>query len=163
MPTRLTYAEKLRDPRWQRKRLEIMERAGFHCEACGSDQDALNVHHGYYERGLEPWEYPSETLHCLCERCHLEHHELDLRIRQHLSKCHMGHLFQILGYIRALEFHNQPDPDLLLDPEDYLGAVGIGHFYGLSVATVISAIGDGGKESDLYNAKNNSEGSIQNG
>lgn len=29
-----SYLEKLRDPRWQRRRLEVFERAHFQCEAC---------------------------------------------------------------------------------------------------------------------------------
>lgn len=64
------YQQKLLDPRWQRKRLEILNRASFKCEMCGSDSDTLHVHHGYYERGLDPWEYESDTLHCLCAGCH---------------------------------------------------------------------------------------------
>jgi len=68
--SRLTYAEKLRDPRWQRLRLKIMERDGFACRRCGDTESTLHVHHGYYERGLEPWEYDQRTLHTLCENCH---------------------------------------------------------------------------------------------
>jgi len=64
------YWQKLKDPRWQRKRLEIMERDGFACVVCRDKMSPLTVHHGYYEKGLEPWEYPSETLWTLCESCH---------------------------------------------------------------------------------------------
>lgn len=64
------YWQKLKDPRWQRKRLEIMERAGFKCEYCEDDSTTLHIHHGYYEKGLEPWEYENDTLWCLCENCH---------------------------------------------------------------------------------------------
>lgn len=66
-----SYWDKLRDPRWQRKRLEIMERDGFACRCCGQDTETLNVHHGYYEKGLEPWEYENDTLWTLCEHCHV--------------------------------------------------------------------------------------------
>lgn len=65
-----TYYEKLRDPRWQRKRLEIMERDGFACRSCLSKTDTLNVHHGFYDRGVDPWDYPGESLITLCEQCH---------------------------------------------------------------------------------------------
>jgi 5-methylcytosine-specific restriction endonuclease McrA len=57
-----TYFEKLKDPRWQRKRLEVMERAGFACEYCGSATETLNVHHGFYEKGKEPWEYDNDKI-----------------------------------------------------------------------------------------------------
>lgn len=70
-----SYADKLRDPRWQKKRLEIMERDGFACRECGDKDSPLNVHHGYYARGRSPWEYPDEHLKTLCEECHREHEE----------------------------------------------------------------------------------------
>jgi hypothetical protein len=65
-----TYAEKLKDPRWQKKRLEILNRDNFTCLMCGDDKSTLHVHHGYYERGLDPWEYSDDTLATLCEDCH---------------------------------------------------------------------------------------------
>lgn len=66
----MTYKEKLLDPRWQRKRLETLERSKFTCESCFDSKETLHIHHGYYEKGLEPWEYDSDTLHCLCASCH---------------------------------------------------------------------------------------------
>jgi hypothetical protein len=65
-----SYSEKLKDPRWQKKRLEVMERAGFACESCGNKTETLHIHHGYYERKLNPWDYDAYTLHCLCGTCH---------------------------------------------------------------------------------------------
>jgi 5-methylcytosine-specific restriction endonuclease McrA len=66
------YAEKLKDPRWQRKRLEIMERDGFSCLHCGEHEKTLHVHHSYYVSGREPWDYPGFALLTLCEPCHSE-------------------------------------------------------------------------------------------
>lgn len=65
-----TYSEKLRDPRWQKKRLEVMQRDGFSCQSCQDTETTLNVHHCYYERGKDVWDYPSEALITLCEGCH---------------------------------------------------------------------------------------------
>ncbi|MDZ4345946.1 MAG: hypothetical protein U1E51_26330 [Candidatus Binatia bacterium] len=64
------YAQQLRDPRWQKKRLEIMERDGFTCRHCESTKKTLNVHHTYYESGAAPWEYPEHALVTFCEDCH---------------------------------------------------------------------------------------------
>lgn len=66
----LTYAEKLRDPRWQRRRLEIMQRDGFKCRDCQDAGRTLNVHHLAYVKGWEPWDYGDEYLMTLCEKCH---------------------------------------------------------------------------------------------
>jgi len=74
MKTQKQYWQKLQDPRWQRKRLEILNRAEFCCESCGDTESQLQVHHGYYEKGKEPWEYEDETLWCLCDRCHQKAH-----------------------------------------------------------------------------------------
>jgi hypothetical protein len=68
------YYEKLRDPRWQRKRLEIMQRDKFQCRECKSESSTLNVHHFWYDKGAEPWEYDNGVLITLCEGCHKELH-----------------------------------------------------------------------------------------
>jgi 5-methylcytosine-specific restriction endonuclease McrA len=65
----MTYSEKLKDPRWQKKRLEVLERAGWACEDCGTDTKQLEVHHPLYLKGREPWEY-NKSLMCLCSDCH---------------------------------------------------------------------------------------------
>lgn len=66
----MNYAEQLRDPRWQKKRLEIMSRDGFRCRLCSSKTKTLNVHHNYYEPGQLPWEYEDSAFFTLCEDCH---------------------------------------------------------------------------------------------
>lgn len=72
----LTYSEKLRDPRWQKMRLKIMERDQFACQNCFSKTQTLNVHHKKYAHGRDPWEYPTESLVTLCESCHQGEHKI---------------------------------------------------------------------------------------
>jgi len=64
------FWEAYKDPRWQRKRLEVMEAAGFRCAHCGDASATLNVHHRYYIQGNKPWEYDDCVFTCLCEPCH---------------------------------------------------------------------------------------------
>ncbi len=64
------YHEMLRDPRWQRMRLEVMQRDHFRCVECGDERTTLNVHHTYYAKGKKPWEYEARALRTLCEPCH---------------------------------------------------------------------------------------------
>jgi hypothetical protein len=66
----ITYLEKLKDPRWQKKRLEIFERDHWACVECGEKKDTLNVHHIFYFYGKEPWDIPNGFLITLCESCH---------------------------------------------------------------------------------------------
>ena len=71
LDSKMTYAEKLRDSRWQEKRLLVMNRDGFRCRNCDAKEGAtLNVHHVYYLKGKAPWEYPDEALWTICEDCH---------------------------------------------------------------------------------------------
>jgi hypothetical protein len=68
MSTKKVYGEKLRDPRWQKVRLTIMNRDGFACKLCQDLKSTLNIHHLKYEK--EPWDCPPELLITLCEDCH---------------------------------------------------------------------------------------------
>lgn len=69
-PGQKWYSEKRKDPRWQKKRLEVMNRDEFTCQVCFGKETTLNVHHRWYERGKDPWDYPDECFLTLCECCH---------------------------------------------------------------------------------------------
>lgn len=66
-----TYSEKLRDPRWQRKRLEVLNRDDFTCQLCGAKETELHVHHEAYKKGANPWEYDNSWLITYCKYCHI--------------------------------------------------------------------------------------------
>ena len=65
----MTYAEKLQDPRWKKKRLSILDRDGSRCVVCGS-RVSLQIHHCYYVSQRMPWEYPNDSLVTVCDDCH---------------------------------------------------------------------------------------------
>jgi hypothetical protein len=69
-----SYKKLLRDPRWQKKRLKVLERAGWKCERCGNGEEELHVHHTFYD-GRKPWKYPKTSLECLCKACHNAEHD----------------------------------------------------------------------------------------
>lgn len=68
----MTYSDKLKDPRWQRKRLEILNRDDFKCFWCGDKDNTLHVHHEYYEG--DPWDVDNDGLTTLCSECHSVNH-----------------------------------------------------------------------------------------
>ena len=72
----MTYAERLKDPRWQRKRLEVFERDGWKCRFCGDHTSMLIVHHTEYH-GSNPWDTPKEKLLTYCETCNDLAHSAD--------------------------------------------------------------------------------------
>ncbi len=65
-----SYTDKLKDPRWQKKRLEVLQRDQFACVACHSQSKTLHVHHCYYVNRRQPWEYPDNSLLTFCDECH---------------------------------------------------------------------------------------------
>jgi hypothetical protein len=64
------YSEKLKDPRWQKKRLEIFKRDGWACRYCFDSESMLAIHHTFYKANCDPWDYPDESLVTLCRSCH---------------------------------------------------------------------------------------------
>lgn len=69
----MDYLEKLKDPRWQKKRLEILERDGWRCKSCGNKEVTLHVHHIFYFPKKDPWEINNGFLVTFCEDCHKPH------------------------------------------------------------------------------------------
>lgn len=66
----MTYKKQLLDPRWQKKRLEILNRDSFSCRKCLDKTSTLHVHHRYYDKAKMAWEYDDYFLITLCETCH---------------------------------------------------------------------------------------------
>jgi hypothetical protein len=71
----MSYSTKLKSPKWQKKRLEIMARDGFMCVICNNPNSELHVHHTIYDYSIkEPENYPDETLITLCDDCYNNNH-----------------------------------------------------------------------------------------
>lgn len=66
----MSYSEKLLDPRWQKRRLDILNRDQFKCALCKDEKTTLHIHHRLYKNGRNPWEYEDEELISLCKHCH---------------------------------------------------------------------------------------------
>ena len=114
MATDNKWLDNYKDPRWQKKRLEILNRDDWKCRSCGTSGDAennLNVHHAYYEGGKMPWEYDNQVLISWCNKCHTKRHEIQKTILLYLVTF-------TLVEIDNLGFSDHPDFYLLLD--DYL-------------------------------------------
>lgn len=75
------YSEKLKDPRWQKKRLEILNRDNFKCQNCNKKDKELQVHHLTYLKDCEPWEYQEYCLITLCVDCHTQRTVQDLIVK----------------------------------------------------------------------------------
>lgn len=58
----MNYSKKLSHPRWQRRRLERLSEENFSCQICSNEDEELHVHHLYYDKGKDIWEYPNKAL-----------------------------------------------------------------------------------------------------
>ena len=89
------YSQLLRDPRWQRKRLEILKRDNWACQGCGDTTNTLHVHHLRYLVGFSPWEYDGADLLTLCIDCHDERHELLIWLTERLALASQAELHKL--------------------------------------------------------------------
>lgn len=86
------YSEKLKNPRWQKKRLEILNRDNFMCRCCGDYENKLNVHHIIYPKNKNPWDIENYCLITLCDYCHeMWHYIFDSKYNNDLI-CHTAKL-----------------------------------------------------------------------
>jgi len=69
------WADQYKHPKWQKKRLEVLEHDGFTCQNCGDKESQLHVHHGAYVKGRKMWEYDIDDLVTLCDDCHKKVHK----------------------------------------------------------------------------------------
>lgn len=102
------YLEKLKDPRWQKMRLKILERDDFTCQICYDTEITLHVHHRYYLRDTNPWEYPMEALVTLCEECHKDENENRPEEEQALLHALREKFFASDINQLAIGFHSMP-------------------------------------------------------
>jgi len=103
MAKKIIYSGLLKDPRWQKLRLKIMERADFACEICKDKEKTLHIHHRYYKSNFKPWDYPDESLLCLCENCHYDVQYLKKQIKNNIDKMDLfPEMLNIIGgFIKA--------------------------------------------------------------
>lgn len=85
MADKKTYSDLLKDPRWQKKRLEILARDEWKCQSCYDSETTLHVHHKHYHKGHKPWEYEDRELVTLCENCHEAIDDEDDRLKDVMS------------------------------------------------------------------------------
>lgn len=131
----ITYAERLKDPRWQRKRLERLQIAEFRCESCEDETKTLHVHHKFYRKGAMPWEYTDQELEVLCEDCHEAIHQLRSRLNAAIAQLDDYDVHRLLGYAQALLMWGLGDGPERLKLENYEHATGVSDVIGSQMGT----------------------------
>lgn len=133
----MTYTEQLRHPKWQKKRLEVLEAAGWQCEWCGDTETTFHVHHKQYRKGAMAWDYPREQLAALCEKCHSEEHVAKKELDGLLSEMDAVSIRRMVGYAKALFAMSRWDCEdgndkLVFKFDSYEEAEAVADCYGLN-------------------------------
>lgn len=81
----MDFQKQIKHPKWQQKRLEILERDEYMCQNCHTQEETLHVHHFFYKPKTLLWEYDESSLITLCSDCHNEWHCLNDEIKEFLS------------------------------------------------------------------------------
>jgi 5-methylcytosine-specific restriction endonuclease McrA len=89
-----------RDPRWQRRRLEILQRDDWRCRCCGEGGKELHVHHRRYRSGEPPWNYTDEELITLCTACHNTVEEITFNCRANLPLLNRDQLTAVYDIVK---------------------------------------------------------------
>ncbi len=114
-----TYYELLKDPRWQRVRLTIMERDDFACRECGARDATLHVHHGFYAKGRMPWEYSEQSLFTLCENCHKDADGLRAITQELVGMLSIENKNIVVGYAVGLHLLEDLDTSTAVPSYEY--------------------------------------------
>lgn len=123
MAKKRSYWEKLQDPRWQRRRLERLQAEGWKCQFCLTDDHQLHIHHTFYERGVEPWEYPDESLLVLCDNCHEQAQETMAEATRMIGCLDERNRKRVYDFVRAVQYQEgvirecREDEEIVIDEE----------------------------------------------
>lgn len=98
----MTYQEQLKHPKWQKKRLEVLQHNKFICQECGEAEEELHVHHTQYKKGAAVWEYDVSELQCLCHSCHQDTHDLEAAIKERSNRLLPAGKQKVLSFIDSL-------------------------------------------------------------
>jgi hypothetical protein len=104
---KLSYAEQLKHPFWQRKRLKILERSGWACDSCGAKETTLHVHHKRYIKGALAWECDDADLATYCENCHADEHAAKDLLNEILSRSTEFNAVQSAAALLGGYFHTR--------------------------------------------------------
>lgn len=108
------FWERYKHPKWQEKKASIIARDGWICQRCYEDcrktGKTVHVHHGYYRRNADPWEYPEDTLFTLCEDCHETVGDAKHDVHLEVARFGPHNLESLVGLLVALRELRDFDP-----------------------------------------------------
>lgn len=94
-------------PKWQKKRLELLQMADFACEDCGAADETLEVHHKHYIKGKKPWEYDDIAYEVVCTGCHKKRTKVKRAINDFWQYFSGADLERIYGYLAGIAMQTE--------------------------------------------------------
>lgn len=70
----MTYANKLKNPKWKAFSKNAIRSKGGFCDSCKQNGKVIQCHHNFYDLSREPWEYDIGEVRVLCSECHESFH-----------------------------------------------------------------------------------------
>jgi len=113
MAKKNNYTDKLKNPKWQKKRLEILNLHGFKCEKCGCEDKELHVHHRFYLKGREVWQYDNDVFQVLCCDCHEKEHSKEKEVNEVIPEKYKN-LIDRIEHLNSRNSKNQYCLEVLL-------------------------------------------------
>ena len=115
----MQYSDKLKNPQWQKKRLEILQRDEWTCRWCGEKEVSLHVHHVKYKKGKQPWESDNNDLITVCEYCHESEHlyrlEAENSLINELKKYNHSFITEYMIFLHVIETMTPYPVDVILN------------------------------------------------
>jgi len=94
-----SYAELLRRPEWQWKRLERLKGADFQCEECKEFSRNLRLDIRRHIPGTKPWDYEYDDYICVCEECAKGRDFLLNAIRKDIGRLSLSDLAKVFQIV----------------------------------------------------------------
>ena len=108
------FGKKFSDPRWEAKKRQVLEKAGYECEFCQIDE-RLEVHICFFEPGVEPWDYPDEAYKCYCSEDRLMRRGLESDIRRVMAAFGPNELDSLHSALSQIAGHSESDRALAME------------------------------------------------
>lgn len=125
MSEKLSYYEQLKHPKWQKRRLEILNASNFKCKRCGAGDDTLHVHHRHYVKGRMVWEYDDSELIALCEFCHQEEHDKSDLIARFIFSIPDKYRDDLVGILAGISYTVTGDNEIINNADPIMFMAGI--------------------------------------
>lgn len=140
------YQAMLRDPRWQKRRLEILSAHEFKCDECGDTKHELQVHHCWYTKGSAPWEYEDACYRVLCNGHHEQWHDNKAELDQAVSNLSLKDLQLVCGMVQITDSNRRESLYKIVESSCAEQLLNVGKYLAYAIDQEIAAAFKRGKE-----------------